>query len=110
MSPVSIFRPAALAAGLLFAVAPSARAETPLRNAGATDYLVDYMRHSHGFWDYAPNLPRFTESTPWWSVKALLMPGRPRAHALYLIGDDSLHLFPSRVGVFGWGATAGIQF
>jgi hypothetical protein len=35
---------------------------------------------------------------------------RRRAHALYLIGDDRLHVFPTRVGVIGWGATAGFQF
>ena len=63
--------------------------------------VFDFQRYS--------NLPRFAEGTPWWRVKTLLMGGR-RAHALYLLGDDRIHLFPARVGVFGWGASAGVEF
>ena len=97
-----------VALALPLCVSGVAQAQT-LRDTAVACYLVDYTTHSHGFGDYAPNLPRFAEGTPWWRVKTLLMGGR-RAHALYLLGDDRIHLFPARVGVFGWGASAGVEF
>jgi hypothetical protein len=106
---VGLVRSAALAVAILGASPRAAHAQTVIHNVAVTDYMLDYMRHAHSFVDYSPNLPRFSEGTPWWQVKTLLM-ANPRAHALYLLGDDRLHVYPARVGVIGWGACAGIQF
>jgi hypothetical protein len=108
MSRFAFVRTAVLAIVVIVSFPGVARAQM-IRSVAVTDYWVDYMRHAHNFADYAPNLPRFNEGTPWWRVKTLLMPGR-RAHALYLLGDDRLHLYPARVGVIGWGATAALEF
>jgi hypothetical protein len=104
----ALLRSAALAVAIL-AAPRAARAQTIIHSVAVTDYMLDYMHHAHSFVDYSPTLPRFTEGTPWWQVKTLLMANR-RAHALYLLGDDRLHVYPARVGVIGWGACAGIQF
>jgi hypothetical protein len=99
----------ALAAATLLASPRAAHAQTVIHNVAVTAYTLDYMQHAHSFVDYSPNLPRFAEGSPWWRVKLLLMANR-RAHALYLLGDDRLHVYPARVGVIGWGACAGLQF
>jgi hypothetical protein len=108
MTNFAFTRTAAIVVALSVSFARVANAET-IGGIAARDYWLDYTRHAHAFADYDPAVPRFTDGSPWWRVKALLMPHR-RAQALYLFGDDRLHVFPARVGVIGWGASAGLQF
>jgi hypothetical protein len=108
MTTVAFTRTAALVVALSVSFAGVANAET-IGGIAAREYWVDYTRHAHGFADYDPAVPRIADGSPWSRVKALLMPHR-HAQALYLFGDDRLHVFPARVGVIGWGASAGWQF
>jgi len=97
---------AALAATLSWT--PSASAQAFPRLA-VTSYWVDYSRSAHAFSDALPLAPQLTEGTPWVAMRGLLMRD-PGAQTLYLIGDDRLHVSPGRVGILGWGLSAGIRF
>ena len=79
-------------------------------NLAATDYWRSYLEHAHAYADDVPLVPHLGEGSTWSHVKEMLMPGHRKAHSLYLLGDDRLHLFPTRVGVLGWGVNAGLQF
>ncbi len=89
--------------------AGAAKAEGAAQSYAATDYWINYQQHAHAYADDVPILPRFGDASPWSRVRDVLMGGR-KAQALYLLGDDRLHMFPTRVGVLGWGLSAGVCF
>jgi hypothetical protein len=100
-----------LAVGAIaLAAAPTARAQA-LRDYAARDYLVSYQGHARGYCEESPMVPQLAPGSAWASL-AELLPGRsPSAHGrLYLLGGDQLHLVPTRLGVLGWGVSAGVAF
>lgn len=88
----------------------SAKAQGAAQSYAATDYWVNYQTHAHSYADDVPLLPHFNDGSSWSTLRAALMGKRKGAQALYLLGDDRLHMFPTRVGVLGWGFSAGLRF
>jgi hypothetical protein len=75
----------------------------------ATNYFIDYSRHAHAYVEDKPLVPDLAQGSAWMAVHNAVMGGR-RGSAMYLVGDDRMHLFPTRVGILGWGLSAGLQF
>jgi hypothetical protein len=90
------------------AVARPARAQA-VQSLAATDYLIEYTTHAHAYVEDAPILPRFSDGSVWSEIHTALMHNR-QGSGLYLLGDENLHLFPTRVGVLGWGLYMGLRF
>jgi hypothetical protein len=109
LSPALFASGVAVALAVQLATAGSAKAEGPAQSYAATDYWLNYETHAHNYADDVPLVPRFTDNSQWSRIREALM-GSRKAHALYLVGDDHVHMFPTRVGVLGWGMSAGFVF